>query len=227
MIWASIDIFHYLIFCWIFLGRAKLVRCDIYVFFEITEVYIVCWCIIHCNWMWTKKLVQTGDVVFWVFSWSSALRKVWVIWEVGCVQETTVILSFPSDREEWRVFSRREDTIGYKAAVPWAAELTKQNCKKMGSAHNCVAPALSVDALDSHSIRERKNYLDTENWINFKSNKPTQSGNRRIWGKGDEKGKSHLSALLSMSYHFLQNWTFISFPFNSFASESSWRLYEN
>lgn len=71
--------------------------------------------------------------------------------------------------------------MGYKAAVPWAAEQTKQNsATEVGPAHS-VAPPLSVHALDSlltliPSIKQTKNYLDAENLINLWSDKSAQSG---------------------------------------------------
>lgn len=65
------------------------------------------------------------------------------------------------------VFSVREDAMGC-AAVPWAAELTKQNsATKMGPAHSCVPSPLSVPSPGTllsliHSIKQGKNYLDRE-----------------------------------------------------------------
>lgn len=50
---------------------------------------------------------------------------------------------------------------------------------------------------------------------------------RSIQRKGDEWEKNHLSALLSVSSHFSQTRTFISFQFNSLVSESSKRFYDN
>ena len=66
-------------FPWIFLRRAKFVTCNhnfdyIYIFFEMTEVYSVL--LLSALWLDVEyKLVQTGNTVFWVFSWNSNFSK--------------------------------------------------------------------------------------------------------------------------------------------------------